>query len=944
MFVLSVATSFCQAQVFGGTSPAIRWRQINTPQSRIIFPDGYDSIANKVAKNIYFTAPYTLSSIGDKTRKVNIVLRNQGLVSNGYVSLVPFRSEFYMTAPQNAFELGATPWPDLLSAHEYRHVQQYNNFNVGLSRALKIVFGYGGQALGNAGSVPDWFFEGDAVYIETNVSHQGRGALPYFYNGYRAIARAGKNYSWMRLRNGSYLHYTPDKYTLGFMLTAYGRERYGPDIWRGITHDAAAFKPLIYPFQNALKRHTGENFKDFRDSTFEFFNRKFNDKFVSEKTLSYWQDETLPVFDTAGNLIYLKSSVKDIPRFVIQKNGKERKIRTADYMLDDYFSYHNGKIVYASRRYHPRWVSQTYNEIQLLDVATGIQKTITRKTKYFSPDIDEQGRMIVAVNAGKDGRVSLHLLDAATGKLIKEISKPEIINFAYPRFYDGRIISCVTNREGKMTVAQTIISSGQTSYLLPFSDNVLGFPFVKNDTLYFSVSQLPNDELFAYSLTGGKMWRVTAGASSLGKYHVALSNDSFVWSTFTSEGKRLQTTGKDKIHFEEVTAGADTVPRSQGGVFEINSHDFSLITSSFGLVSLNNINSGRLYRFRDTAFTSSRYRQLTRPFNFYSLEPEVSDPDYTLALVGENVLNTVQTDLSLSYNRSDRSKQAGLSIAYGALFPVLSAGYTYSVDRRFLSNNEFIYYNVSSPYAGISVPLNLSSRRYSRALSFGSAAGYNFLAIQRPFKNRFKSTSYSVLTNFITFSNQSQRSLAQVLPRFAQTVALNYKVPVSAPSGYQYQVTGRLYFPGLFRTHSLGFTLAYSQRDTMDRIGFSSSFPFSRGFEAVNLHKMFTWQVNYQFPMLYPETGAANIVYLLRVRMNMFYDRTLVKSFTKTGKKWNENFNSTGIEMFFDTRWWNQTPVSFGLRYSKLLDQDVFGSAGRNRWELILPVNLLNKR
>jgi hypothetical protein len=942
--VLSCSAYFCSGQIFGGTAPSVKWSQINTPQSRIIFPKGLDSVANKIAENIYFIAPATLPSIGAKTKKVNIVLRNLGLTSNGYVSLMPFRSELYLTPPQNAFELGSTPWPDLLSAHEYRHVQQYNNFDVGLSHLLKVIFGYGGQALGNEAAVPDWFFEGDAVYIETNVSHQGRGSLPYFFNGFRALARGGKNYSWMKLRNGSYLHYTPDKYTLGFMLTAYGRERYGLDIWKDIIHDAASFKPLIYPLQNALKKHTGQDFRSFRDSAFLFFGKRFGDTIPDFRHYPYWQNENCPVYDTAGNLIYLKSSVKDIPQFVILQKGKEKKIRTADYLPDNYFSYNQGKIVYASRRYHPRWTSQAYNEIRVLDVTTGLQKTITRKTRYLSPDIDVQKNRIIAVNPGVDGKVFLDLLNANTGEIIGRFAKDGIINFAYPKFMNDFIISCITNSEGKMTIGQTDISSGTTRYLLPFSDNVIGFPLIKNDTLYFSISQKLNDELFAYTFSDRKLWKISGKSLPLGKYHVAVRGDSMSWSTFTGEGIRLQFASRDSLSFQEIAFHnvGDTLQGGQG--LTNAAKKMALITSSFGLSSLNNVNSNRLYRLKDTVFTHKKYSQLTRPFNFYSLEPDVSDPNYTFTLVGENVLNTVQTNVSISYNRADRSKQAGLGLSYGGLFPVLTIGYNYAFDRRFLSKNEFIYYNTSSPYIGFYIPMNLSSKRNFRSLSFGSTAGYNNLIIQRPFKNQFKNTSYTLITNYISFSNQSQTALAQVLPRYAQTFSSNYKFPVSGESGYQYQATGRLYLPGFSRTHSLNFTMGYSQRDTINQIGFSSGFPFSRGYEAINLHKMFTWQVNYQFPVLYPETGTLNLVYLLRLRANLFFDHTIVNSFAAGGQKWQGDFNSTGVELYFDTKWWNQTSVSFGFRYSRLLDEDIFGTGTKNRWEIILPVNLLNKR
>jgi len=46
--------------------------------------------------------------------------------------------------------------------------------------------------------------------------------------------------------------------------------------------------------------------------------------------------------------------------------------------------------------------------------------------------------------------------------------------------------------------------------------------------------------------------------------------------------------------------------------------------------------------------------------------------------------------------------------------------------------------------------------------------------------------------------------------------------------------------------------------------------------------------------------------------------------------------------LFFDTKWWNEYPVSFGIRYSRLFDGEVEG-LGPNQWEFILPINLLGR-
>ena len=134
---------------------------------------GLEDAGNRVASIIHDLQKNHRSTIGNRLRKINIVLQNQSTVSNGYVGLGPYRSEFYLFAPQNSFELGALNWSDNLSVHEFRHVQQYNNFNVGLSKVASVLFGQQGQAFANAASVPDWFFEGDAVFNETSSKQAG---------------------------------------------------------------------------------------------------------------------------------------------------------------------------------------------------------------------------------------------------------------------------------------------------------------------------------------------------------------------------------------------------------------------------------------------------------------------------------------------------------------------------------------------------------------------------------------------------------------------------------------------------------------------------------------------------------------------------------------------------------------------------------------------------
>jgi hypothetical protein len=203
------------------------------------------------------------NAIGNELQKINIVLHKNTTLANGYVALAPFRSEYYLIPSTNIFESGNLPWYEHLALHEYRHVQQYNNFNNGLTKVFNFFLGEEGRAVANGLTVPQWFFEGDAVHTETSLTPQGRGRLPLFYSGFTSLWEEGKNYSLLKLLNGSLKDYVPNHYQLGYLVTNYGYKKYGDDFWKNVTKDATSFKGLFYPFNKAIKRYSGEPYKKF---------------------------------------------------------------------------------------------------------------------------------------------------------------------------------------------------------------------------------------------------------------------------------------------------------------------------------------------------------------------------------------------------------------------------------------------------------------------------------------------------------------------------------------------------------------------------------------------------------------------------------------------------------------------------------------------------------
>ena len=924
------------AQQFGGNPPSLKWLQINTDTARIIFPKGLEIQAAQVASMVHALSRSTLNTMGPQQRKINIVFQNQTTISNGYVGLAPFRSEFQLTADQNSFELGSLPWQEQLAIHEYRHVEQYNNFRVGLSKAFYYLFGEGGQALANSLSVPNWFFEGDAVYQETLVSQQGRGRLPYFFNGYRSLWSANKNYSYLKLRNGSLLDYTPDHYPLGYILVAYGREKYGSDFWKKVSLDAASFKGLFYPWQRAIKKYAGISFEEFRKEAFNYFSAdELRKSLAYDSAANYARahrhfvsNEEFPQFIDDAHIVFVRASYSQPPAFVIRdlQTDEETKIGTKSISIDNYFSYKNNKIVYAAYEPDSRWGWRDYGVLRLLDLNTGKEKRITAKTKYFSPDISYDGKQIVAVEQAVNGQTSLVILHAETGGLEKKLPNKEELYFSQPKFYNEQQVSvAVRNHKGQMAIALVDMNNGSVDYLTPFSMNVVGFLSVQGDTVYFDASHEGQDQLFA--LVDHRLFKLDLPINNkaTGNYQIQSLHGKYVWNTFTAVGYRIFKADTVSAHLTELSLDERKTPL-------IDQHIQSLVKGPADLLDKTVVSN----------YPISPYSQSFHWLNFNSWRPYVNDPDYMFSLESENILNTLQSEIFFDYNRNEGSKQLGLDFSYAQLFPWINGGINYTFDRNGLFHNKIVYWNEAQAKIGLSIPLNFSRGNHFTSLLLGDDLIYSQRYFQNAFKDSFDTRGFAYTSAYLQLVNQVQQGKKQIYPSFAQTLLLGYNRAFTTLSGNQFLASSYFYLPGFARTHSLVLAAAYQQRDSIQEISFSNGLPFSRGYTAENFYQMYRLGANYHFPIAYPDWGFGSIVYFLRVRANLFYDYTKVFDFYRTGKQFDAEFRSFGSEIYFDTNWWNQLPVSFGLRYSRLMDHDFLGR-GPNQWELIIPISLLSK-
>jgi len=180
------------------------------------------------------------------------------------------------------------------------------------------------------------------------------------------------------------------------------------------------------------------------------------------------------------------------------------------------------------------------------------------------------------------------------------------------------------------------------------------------------------------------------------------------------------------------------------------------------------------------------------------------------------------------------------------------------------------------------------------------------------------------------YSRASLRDLAPPLGvtaygRFTNTPFENVQL------GSIWYTQGRFYLPGLLNHHSLQFTVAYQEQQP-ERYLFASLVPFPRGYTDHTTYKLTTLSADYMFPIAYPDFHIGPILYVKRLRSDLFYDFANNQYKTQTNPNkvfWNtENLSSMGVDLTADFHVFRVFfPINAGIRLAYLPNTESYISS-----------------
>ncbi|WP_456461475.1 TolB family protein [Reichenbachiella sp.] len=916
--------TFAQLGVSFGQNPnGQNWQKLESPKIDIVYPQGKEAQAQRIANLINYQGSELTGTIGPIVKKPNMLIQNHTVISNGFVGLAPFRSEFFTTSPANSKIFGSIGWLDILSIHEYRHVLQNSNALNGFTNFLRYFQGERGWSLGRLIVTPNWFMEGDAVWAETKFSSAGRGRLPHFTKEQRAILASGNTYKYQKYRNGSFKTQLPSHYPTGYLICSYLRNEEGAEVWNEILADATAWKSVVWSFNNAIKRNS-----KYRNSDRLFYaawdkmGKQWEEQkaeanvqpgeVISEerKTATYY---TFPQETASGSVVAWRKSFQKTDQIIEISNGTEKVLFAPGFNLWQYFNTKDGAFVWPELSQDPRRNNESYSDLYVKKSANAPSEKLTEKGKYFSPVFGKNTDEIYAVLFGSDLIPSLRKFNVLT----KE--EEEVITFT-PSEFIGRItyveednsMLAVYRINNQMTLLKIDLTSGDRTELVPRTYHAIDEMSVSNGYVYFTGSYSGIDNIYRAPLDGSKkLDQLTSEA--VGAYNPSVSNDgkTIYYVTYDDLGHQIAKRSNEVINKNEAFSYLE--PRQMVWQDETPS-------------LFEDKNASILTLAPDTEYSTAEYTK--SPFrggrvHSWSIIPSPVTPG--LALQMNNYTNDISGELSGGYNTNEKGAFFGASVSYARLFPVITLG----VEHNFRSADYLmpadtladLNYAETVLGGAVSIPLNWIKGNYTTSLT--PAVGYDYhitnnLEVDET-NITFEDTNYSTLEGGLAFSFLRRTAEQNLAPRLGISLSASIIENLTESSNNKFVGIGKIYLPGVGMNHTLQLTGAY-QYEPLDNIFQEvDAFQYSRGYTTPINDDFLRLSVDYGFPLLYPDLGFFGITYFKRIRANLFYD--LGKgSYDQADVE--IDYNSTGFEIIFDNTMLNLIPISFGFRGSYLLDTD----------------------
>lgn len=930
--VLQVSAQYFQT----GQDPAsIRWRQLHTKNFQLIYPDYYENQAQKLAWTLETVYPYGSFSLKYNPGKMPVVLHTQTIKSNGLVAWAPRRAEFYTTPHQGIYQ---QDWLEQLALHEFRHVVQLTKVNSNLPRWIKFLLGEQATALAFGGWLPWWFIEGDAVITETALSTSGRGRLPSFLMEQKAQVIEKGVYSYDKAYFGSYRHFVPNHYTLGYFLTGNIRARHGSSIWEEVLTQVGQ-KPLsFFPMKQVLKKRTGlntaENYRSVFDSLrvswisadenymsvpFQVISRP--GKFFESYTHNHWLNDS--------ELFSYKTAFDKIPSFVkMQQDGEEIKLLSPGSVFRESLRGLGEWIVWSEQVPDMRWHHSGRSVIRLFNATTGIRFHFKPEHKAFSPAISPDKMKVAVVESDFSSNYYLSVYTIPDGNLLHRYQSPDNNYFFSPEWIGNEKVAAIKLSDAGKNIVTVDFSTQEMVELHQTDLGEIKHLRMSENWLYFIGSYSGKNSLFRLNLGNLLIEQVYEPRFGVESPAVSPDGKTIILSDYTSDGFRLI-----------------QIPASQNQIKPLSETE----KGTYSLAEKLAVQENGVPVFPDslsTTYVSEKYSKAKQLLNFHSWAPvNIDTEEYQfspgVSLMSQDKLGISELVLGYKWDLTEQTGRLLADYSFKGWYPVIDLKFShgpraseYWMINQQVNNQGAVIsqdtllkrytWGQTNTSVNVRLPLNLERGPFNRLFQPEVQYAFNYYKAHESTPGQFHTGSFHSLGYRLYIHQLLKQSYLDVYPDFGLVLDGEFRHSPfgSIDAGQIKALQSVLYLPGLLKNHGLRLYGGAQQKTNNGSLGFSDVVRYARRWGRINTTEIYTGGADYKLPLLYPDWNIAGLLYLRRIKASLFADYSRLKgNFYNRGEitgRFTEDISSLGTELTFDVnmlRFYAPTEIGFRASY-----------------------------
>lgn len=856
------------------TDSGVKWEKLDSNLMTIYYPNNMEEQAQYILKlsNYYFKL--VSKDFNRPPEKVDLVLRNNVSIPNGFVTLARRRTEWF--AHQNISPItGGLSWYESLAVHELRHVMQMDFMK--RSNLKTWFYLYGEIVFGNLVHIalPSWYFEGDAVDAETRYTYGGRGRSPRFSSRMKAVLN-NKIPSYDQFLAGTKENNLPNHYVYGYVLIKYGRETYGDNFWTRViarTSDSP-FNP--YAFYAAIEGNSGESFQQFYDNAMKSFS---SDISLNQKNKEVYKNQILPSKKNE-KLFYLEKGLNSF--WTLKKNDNQVETfniipRLSRPLITD------SSFIYTQYIQDSRYGTQNYSDLFIYEIESGKTKRITKDQHHYHPQIFED--TLSTISKDDANNFYLTLFDLKMNYSRKEIN---LLKNRIPLQHvwidqENVVILNEKNRYKYLTI-YNLQNNLYTDILGPTLNNINDFT-INDKTLFFEADAPQSDsvEIFSMNLDDHQIKQCTQ--SLLGSYSPDVHKDLLYYSKETLYGKRiysqkLNCQNIERAFFDTELTTIDKIPYKK--------------------------------------MTVSEFDKFETPYAWSFLGPG----GYQLGLQSSNILNTLNVSGLIGYSTNEQTPYASMTASYAKYYPIFDLGLNFQKQSREVLGkkykwDEFIaYFGTTIPYTsniGFTTQYFTISPYYEYI--FGEKSQYSF-------SDELSGNHINATGLKLSYNINKKRLPQQIWPQYAIGLNIDYKnieIPHLEKQGYLAKYNFNFYLPGFTNLQSHYFEFA-KEEEQKNETSFSYyknyrpvfTYQLSRGYQYDDNEFFEKMTYEYKGHISYPKVNIYDLLFIKRISGSVFYDSTKIK-FRDNNRE--EFLNSLGSEIYFNTNTLRTIELDYGYRY-----------------------------